>query len=318
MFDNLPCTGKVASRGRWEKDLALKYWMVIFILGIGWGMSFVFNAILLRELGPLSVSMGRVGLGALGCWIYVALTRKRVPQQARRWLALFAFGALSYAAPFAFYAVGQQHISSGVAGIVNATTPAFTVVVAHFWPRGERATLLKCLGVLCGFFGIVLLSMPLLRSGQSSEAWAVLVILCAPLCYAFSVNFARSFKDLEPVVLVAIALTGATLAIAPLAIAREGLPVIAQPETWASLMVIGFVLTSAAFIVFYWVLPKVGPTNITMPTLIAPVSALLLGTYLLGEPLLATHLWGMLVILTGLLLIDGRIVRLMWRRPGKI
>jgi drug/metabolite transporter (DMT)-like permease len=291
--------------------MALRYWAVIFTLGIGWGMSFMFNAILLRELGPLSVSMGRVGFGALGCWIYVLAARKTVPVNVWRWLALFGFGALSYAGPFAFYALGQQHIASGVAGIVNATTPALAVVVSHFWPGGERATVLKSMGVFCGFLGIVLLSLPILESGQSSEVWAVLITLCAPLCYAFSVNIARSFRDMEPVVLVAIALTGSTAAIAPVALWSEGVPIITRIETWASLVMIGFVLTSAAFIAFYWVLPKVGPTNITLPTLIAPVSALFLGTWILGETLLAEHLWGMAAILLGLLLIDGRILR--WR-----
>lgn len=291
--------------------MALKYWLVIFILGIGWGMSFMFNAILLRELGPLSVSMGRVGFGALGCWIYVLAAHKPVTRDPRRWLSLLGFGALSYAGPFAFYALGQQHIASGVAGIVNATTPALAVVVSHFWPGGERATFTKSLGVLCGFLGIVLLSLPMLGGGQSSALWAVLITLCAPLCYAFSVNIARGFRDMQPVVLVAIALTGATVVIAPLALWSEGTPQITRPETWASLLVLGFVLTSAAFIAFYWVLPKVGPTNITLPTLIAPVSALFLGTTVLGETLLAEHLWGMVAILLGLLLIDGRIVR--WR-----
>ena len=291
--------------------MALRYWAVIFTLGIGWGMSFMFNAILLRELGPLSVSMGRVGFGALGCWIYVLAARKTVPVNVWCWLALFGFGTLSYAGPFAFYALGQQHIASGVAGIVNATTPALAVVVSHFWPGGERATVLKSMGVFCGFLGIVLLSLPILESGQSSEVWAVLITLCAPLCYAFSVNIARSFRDMEPVVLVAIALTGSTAAIAPVALWSEGVPIITRIETWASLVMIGFVLTSAAFIAFYWVLPKVGPTNITLPTLIAPVSALFLGTWILGETLLAEHLWGMAAILLGLLLIDGRILR--WR-----
>lgn len=295
--------------------MALKYWLVIFILGIGWGMSFMFNAILLRELGPLSVSMGRVGFGALGCWIYVLAARKPVTADPRRWLGLLGFGVLSYAGPFAFYALGQQHIASGVAGIVNATTPALAVVVSHFWPGGERATAAKSAGVLCGFAGIVLLSLPLLGGGQSTALWAVLVTLCAPLCYAFSVNIARSFRDMQPVVLVAIALTGATLAVAPLALWHEGVPQISRAETWASLLVIGFVLTSAAFILFYWVLPKVGPTNITLPTLIAPVSALFLGTYVLQEPLLAEHLWGMGAILLGLLLIDGRILR--WRLANR-
>jgi len=289
--------------------MALKHWAVIFILGIGWGMSFMFNAILLRELGPLSVSMGRVGLGALGCWAYVLVARKPVAITPDRAVALLGFGVLSYATPFALYALGQQHIASGVAGIVNAITPALAVVAAHFWPGGERATVLKSLGVLCGVGGIVILSLPLLQSGQSSSLWAVLLTLCAPVCYAVSFNVARSFRDMEPVVLVAWALTGATVAITPLALWSEGQPVITRIETWVSLAVIGLVLTSAAFILFYWVLPKVGPTNISLPTLIAPFSALALGVLVLGEELRPEHLSGMAAILIGLLLIDGRIVR---------
>ncbi len=293
--------------------MALKYWLVICILGIGWGMSFMFNAILLRELGPLSVSMGRVAFGALGCWVYVLGARLPVRLSSVRAVGLLGFGALSYAAPFAFYALGQQQIASGVAGIVNATTPAFAVIVSHFWPGSERATLLKSLGVICGFTGIVVLSLPVLNAGATSKFWAILLILCAPVCYAFSLNIARSFRDMQPVVLVALALTGATLAIAPLALWREGVPHVTRAETWASLLMIGFVLTSAAFIAFYWLLPKVGPTNISTVTLIAPVSALVLGTSVLGEALLPEHLLGMATIFAGLLLIDGRIVR-RWRQ----
>ncbi|MVO17716.1 DMT family transporter [Parasedimentitalea huanghaiensis] len=296
--------------------MALKYWAVIFVLGIGWGMSFMFNAILLRELGPLSVAMGRVGLGALGCWIYVLATRRPIKITLRRAVALLGFGVLSYAAPFAFYALGQQHIASGVAGIINAITPAFAVIVSHFWPGGERATVLKSFGVLCGIGGIVVLSLPVLQSGQTSALWAVLLTLCAPLCYAFSVNLARAFRDMEAVVLVALALTGATIAIVPLALWSEGVPAITRMETWAALAVIGFILTSAAFIVFYWVLPKIGPTNITMVTFIAPISALILGSWILGETLLSAHLIGMGAILLGLLLIDGRIVHAL--RPAPV
>ncbi|MDP5218191.1 DMT family transporter [Ruegeria sp. 2205SS24-7] len=297
--------------------MALKYWIVIFVLGIGWGMSFMFNAILLRELGPLSVSMGRVGLGALGCWVYVLGARKPVRLGWRRALALLGFGALSYAAPFAFYALGQQHIASGVAGIVNATTPAFTVIVSHFWPGSERATLMKTLGVICGFAGIVVLSLPVLGRGASSEFWAILLTACAPLCYAFSVNIARAFRDMQPVVLTALALTGATIAIAPLALWTEGIPVITRAETWASLAFIGIVLTAAAFIAFYWVLPKVGPTNISTVTFIAPISALILGTWVLDERLLPEHLLGMVAIFAGLVLIDGRLIRWLMKAPGE-
>ncbi|WP_420004138.1 DMT family transporter [Arenibacterium sp. LLYu02] len=289
--------------------MALRDWIIIVILGIGWGMSFMFNAVMLRELDPLWISTARVGLGALGCWVFLLVRGRGWKIAPRRALALIGFGALSYAAPFSFYAIGQQHIASGVAGIVNASTPALAVVVTHFWPGGERASWRKSLGVGAGLCGIVILSLPILQSGQASAAWAVLVTLGAPLCYAFSVNVARQFRDMEPVVLVAWALTGATLCILPLALLSEGLPQALSARAWGALAVIGFVLTSAAFIAMYWVLPRVGPTNITLPTLIAPTSALTLGVLVLGETLAPSHLAGLLAILLGLLLIDGRLFR---------
>ncbi|WOI32978.1 DMT family transporter [Tritonibacter scottomollicae] len=292
--------------------MALRDWAIIVILGIGWGMSFMFNAVLLRELDPLWISTGRVGLGALGCWIFLLARGRRWRIPMSRALALAGFGALSYAIPFSFYAIGQQHIASGVAGIVNASTPALAVVVTHFWPGGERASWRKSLGVGAGLAGIVILSLPILQSGEPSAIWAVLVTLGAPLCYAFSVNVARQFRDMEAVVLVAWALSGATVFILPLAIWSEGLPGALSAQAWGALAIIGFALTSAAFIAMYWVLPRVGPTNITLPTLIAPTSALTLGVLVLGEPLALSHLMGLAAILFGLLLIDGRLFR---RRP---
>jgi len=287
--------------------MALRDWAIIVILGIGWGMSFMFNAVLLRELDPLWISTGRVGLGALGCWIFLLARGRRWRIPMSRAVALAGFGALSYAIPFSCYALGQQHIASGVAGIVNASTPALAVVVTHFWPGGERASWRKSLGVGAGLAGIVILSLPILQGSEASAAWAVAITLGAPLCYAFSVNVARRFRDMEPVVLVAWALTGATLVILPLAIWTEGLPGAVSLQAWGALAVIGFVLTSAAFIAFYWVLPRVGPTNITLPTLIAPTSALTLGVLVLGEALAPSHVIGLTAILLGLLLIDGRL-----------
>ncbi|WP_282077315.1 DMT family transporter [Epibacterium ulvae] len=289
--------------------MALRYWGIIFVLGIGWGMSFMFNAILLRELGPVTISLGRVGFGALGCWIYLCLRGSDWRLPIGQIAALFGFGMLSYALPFTFYALGQQHIASGIAGIVNATTPALAVVAAHLWPGGERATLLKSLGVMAGVLGMIVLSVPILQGGASSEIWAVLIVLGAPVCYAISVNVARQFKGMEPVVLVAWALTGATLGLLPVALWQDGVPGHIGLASLGAFLVLGFVLTSAAFIVFYWVMPRVGPTNITLPTLIAPTSALFLGIWVLGEPLFASHLYGLALILFGLLLIDGRLFK---------
>ncbi len=292
--------------------MPLRYWAVIVILGISWGMSFLFNAILLRDLGPLTVTFGRVCLGGLGCWAYVFLRGYNWRLPAPLVAKLFAFGVLSYTAPFICYAVAQQHIASGVAGIVNATTPAFAVVVAHFWPGGERATWPKSLGVLAGVIGIILLSLPILRQGDATKIWAVMIMLGAPMAYAVSVNLVGRFRAVPPAVLLSWGLTGASAVVGVLALVLEGVPHALSWQGVGALACIGLLLTTTAFLVFYWLLPKVGPTNMTLVTLIAPASALVLGVSLLGEPLLPTHLLGLVAILLGLLLIDGRILR--WKK----
>ncbi len=289
--------------------MPLGYWGLIVLLGIGWGSSFLFNEILLRELGPLTVSLGRVGLGALGCWLWIAATGRKARLPVAAVLGLFALGVVFFALPFALYPLSQRHIGSGVAGIINAMTPVMVVIVSQLWPGGERATWAKSLGVAAGFAGIAVLTLPVLRAGVSAELRAILTALCAPICYGVATNLARRFREIDPTLVAAWSLTGATLAIAPVALGAEGLPVITRAETWASLAMIGFVLTSAAFIALYWLLPRVGATTVSTVTFIAPVSAVLLGVFVLGEAVRPAHLAGMALILAGLVLIDGRLAR---------
>ena len=297
--------------------MPLRYWALIFTLGIAWGSSFLFNEILLRELGPLTVSLGRVGFGALGCWIWILVSGKSARLPLRTVLGLIVLGTVFFAVPFALYPLSQQHIGSGVAGIINAMTPVMVVIVSHFWPGGERATWTKSLGVVAGFSGIVTLALPVLRAGISPEFWAILTALCAPVCYGVATNLARRFREIDSTVVAGWSLTGATMVMLPAALATEGMPVITKAETWASLAMIGFVLTSAAFIALYWLLARVGATITSTVTFIAPVSAVLLGVSILGEVLLPAHLTGMAMIFLGLILIDGRLVkRLKTSTPG--
>lgn len=292
--------------------MPLRYWAIIVTLGLGWGASFYFNAVLLREIGPLSVSMGRVGIGALGCWFWVFM--RRIPVRIGRGMLgpLFVFGLFQYAMPLAIYPVAQQAVTSSAAGIVNAMTPIMVVIVSHFWPGGERATPAKTAGVMVGFAGIVVLMVPSAQGLSDSAIWALLFAMLAPLCYGISVNFIRRFSGIDLTVMTAASLSMATLFISPLALWREGVPVITRPETWFALAAIGLVLTSAAFVTLFWLLPRVGGTTASTITFIAPVSAVLLGVLLLGEHVLVWHLAGLAGIFCGLLLIDGRLVR--WLR----
>jgi len=290
--------------------MTLRYWLVIFLLGMGWGSSFFFNEILLRELGPISVGLGRVGMGAVGCWIWLFARRTpwAVPRAAFGQLAVF--GAVQYAIPLTIYPVMQQFITSSAAGIVNAITPIMVVLVSHVWPAGERATPLKSVGVVFGFLGIVVMTVPSFQGQGASNPWALIATMAAPLCYGVALNLLRRMDAMDRTVLTAWSLTFGALLIAPLALWAEGAPVITMAETWRALVIIGFVLTSASFIVLFWLIPIVGGTTASTITFIAPISAVLLGVLVLNEDIGIFHIAGMALIFAGLLFIDGRLMRL--------
>lgn len=289
--------------------MATRDWLWIIFLGAIWGFSFIFNAILIREVGPLWVSGLRVGIGALGCWVLVAALGKSVPRDPVLWVKLGLLGLLTYAIPFALYPLAQSSLASGVAAIINALTPIMTVIVSHFWNGGEKATRHKSIGVIAGFTGVAILSAPALAADGDSQLWAIGACLLATICYAVSLNITRGFKSVEPTIFAAISLTGAALASISSALVFEGLPHITQPETWGAALAIGLIATTFTFQIMYRLLPRVGATNFSATTFIAPVSAILFGFILLGEIIQPTHLFGMLAIFIGLLMIDGRLPR---------
>jgi len=286
---------------------------LIILLGAIWGCSFVFNAILIREIGPLWVTSFRVGIGALGCWVAMLAMRKAVPRDPKLWLQLGLLGIIAYAIPFALFPLAQAHLASGVAAIINALTPMVTAVISHFWIGGEKASRTKMTGVAIGFAGAAILVSPALTTGGSSNLWAVLACLGATLCYAISLNITRSFKHIEPTALAAIALTGATVVAMPIAFISEGVPVMTRPETYGAALAIGLLSTAFTFQIMYRILPRVGATNFATTTFIAPISALILGFTVLRETILPIQILGMVVIFFGLLFIDGRI-RKIWNR----
>jgi drug/metabolite transporter (DMT)-like permease len=287
-------------------------WFWIVFLGAIWGCSFIFNAVLIREIGPLWVTSFRVAIGAAGCWAVMFALRKPIPRSPSLWFKLGALGVLAYALPFALFPLAQAHLASGVAAIVNALTPIMTVIVSHFWVGGEKASRTKSAGVVVGFAGAAILASPALASGGNSQLWAVGACLLATVCYAVSLNTTRSFKAIEPTALASIALTGAAVVSVPIAFLVEGEPVVTRMETWLAALAIGLVSTAFTFQIMYRVLPRVGATNFATTTFIAPISAIILGITLLGETVLPIQILGMLVIFGGLLLIDGRIGKL-WR-----
>ncbi len=296
--------------------MPIRYWALIIALGAIWGCSFLFNAVLIREISPLWVSAGRVSIGAIICWIFLVIARRKLPTDWRTYAQLLVLGILNYAIPFALFPWSEEHLPSGIVGVINGMTPMTTVIVSQLWPGGEKATWNKVAGVVIGLAGAVLLAEPSLAAGIGGQALAYLAAFAATLCYALTLNYARRFKAIDSAAVASSSLTGAALLMIPIAFIFSGTPVITKPETWGALLGIGVFSTSFSFLLVYWLLPKVGATNLSLNTFITPISALILGVLVLHETLLPVQLAGMAVIFLGLVFIDGRLVKGFRRAPA--
>jgi drug/metabolite transporter (DMT)-like permease len=282
-----------------------------------WGGSFLFNAILIRELGPIWVSLGRVGVAALGCWAYLIAMRIPLPKDWRIYAGLTLLGIINFSIPFALYPLAQSSVNVGVAGIINALTPIMVVIVSNFWPGGEKATLRKSVGIAVAFSSVALMALPAVQIGGGSELWAICLIVFATFCYGIALNYTRHFKKVQPTVLATLALSGASVALLPFALIFEGIPEINQPASWGALFYIGIIATTLPFLIMYRILERVGATNFSTTTFVAPISAVILGLVVLGEAILPLHLAGMLGIFIGILIIDGRLMILLRATKAK-
>lgn len=290
--------------------MSARYWALIIFIGSIWGTSFLFNAVLIRELGPITVAAGRVTIAALASWVLFFALRKPLPRDPMLYLKLTLLGIFSYAVPFTLFPISQAHIPSGLAAIINALLPVVTVLVSHLWPGGEKIRPHKAAGVAAGFAGAALLASPSLAAGnEHGELWAIALCFGAVMLYAITLNVARSFKAIEPTTIATIAISGSALVAVPVALLVEGMPHVERVETWGAWIAIGVFCTALAFQLMYRLLPVVGTTNFSSNTFVTPVVAVLLGVTLLGETILPVHLLGMAVVFVGLLLIDGRILR---------
>jgi drug/metabolite transporter (DMT)-like permease len=293
--------------------MKLQYWLLIILLGAVWGCSFLFNAVLIREISPLWVAAGRVSIGAAICWLVFFATRKKLPTDPNLYWQFLILGILNYAIPFALFPFAEQTVASSIVGVINGMTPMTTVIVSQLWPGGEKATWNKVVGVAIGFAGAVILALPSLGVGASAQIIGLLAAFIATLCYALTLNYARRFAKVEPYAVASASLTGAALVSIPIALFFSGIPIITRPETWGALFGISVFSTSFSFLLVYWLLPRVGATNLSLNTFITPISAILLGVLVLHERFELIHILGIIVIFLGLVFIDGRLVR-GWRK----
>lgn len=293
--------------------MGTREWAMLIALSVLWGGSFFFVGVAVREVPPLSLVLARVGIAALALWAVLAVTGARMPRVPGLWAAFLGMGLLNNALPFALIVWGQQHIASGLAAILNATTPLFTVLVAHLLTADERLTPAKAAGVAMGLLGVALMLGTEVLAGLGLGGAAQLACLAAALSYALAGVFGRRFRRMgvPPLASAAGQVTASSLILLPLALMVEqpwALPV-PGAASWAAMLGLGLFSTALAYILYFRILAAAGATNLALVTFLVPVSAILLGALVLGERLEPRHFGGMALIGAGLALIDGRLLR---------
>jgi drug/metabolite transporter (DMT)-like permease len=285
-------------------------WLLLAALSVLWGGSFFFNKLALAQWPPLPVLLVRVGLAALALLLAVRLAGLSMAVGRRMWLAFFGMGVLNNLIPFSLFLWGQQQIASGLAAILNAMTPIFAVLVMHAF-GGERATGRKIAGIVAGFAGVAILIGPDTLSGLGLNLLAQLACIAATVSYAFSGLYGRRFRELPPLVTAAGQLSASTLMILPIVLLLNppGTLPIPAGQTMLALTGLALISTALAYVIFFRIMRSAGPSNVMLVTFLIPVSAILLGSGLLGEDLQPRHFAGMAAIFAGLALIDGRLFR---------
>lgn len=284
-------------------------WAMLVVLSVFWGGSFFFVEVALRGFQPFAIVFLRVVLAAIILTSVVYLGRRRLPASPRVWGAYLVMGALNNAIPFSLIVWGQTRVDSGVASILNATTPIFTVLLAHFMTSDEHLTIRKILGVLIGFFGVYIMLQPELKNGFSWRGLGQVAVLGAAASYGLAGVFGKRFKKTAPVVNSAGMLICSSIIMLPLVLMTGALG-LSQPSAAAIAAICGLatVSTALAYLLYFRILASAGATNVLLVTFLIPVSALFLGIAVLGEVIHMLEYAGMGCIFLGLMIIDGRIL----------
>ena len=292
-------------------------WLIVAALSAMWGCAFFFLAIQLTALPAFTIVLLRVGGAAVLLLGWAAVAGVKLPGP-KLWFAFVVLALLNNVVPFALYAFAQQTITSGLAGILNATTPLWGVLVAHLFTRDERATPAKVSGVLLGFAGVAVMTGTDALGGLGGDALAQLACLGATLCYALAAIWARRFVDagVTPLGVATGQLTAATAVMIPLALIVDRPWMLTMPgaNVWGAAIGMVLVSTVFAYILYFRLVERAGASNSLLVTFTIPIVAVLLGVAVLGEALLPKHLIGMALIALGLAAIDGRVWQRLTRR----
>lgn len=291
-------------------------WAMLVLLGLIWGGSFFFARVAVQHIPPVTLVLLRVSLAALALHLYIAGRFGLYATLGARWREFLAMGLINNVIPHILIFTGQTQIGAGLAAILNATTPIFTVLIANQLTPDEKMTPIKIAGCLVGIIGTAVLVgpralAPFTGANDGPPLWALLLPIAAAVSYGFAATFGKRFKGVAPAVTATGQLTASTLVLLPLSLLIDHPWILPMPPLGAALSVLALALVSTAYayILFFRIMAVAGATNTSLVTLLVPPSAILAGMLFLGERMSLSSAAGIALVLLGLIILDGRLLK---------
>ena len=296
-----------------NQEMTASEWGVLLLLAVIWGGAFLFIGVAVRYVDPLTYVWLRPTIAAGGMFLFLKWRGEKLGLPREVWGSILLLALLNNALPFTLFGWGQTHIASGLASILNATTPIWGVLVAHFFTADERMTPRKIAGVLLGFAGVATMIGPTLLANVGTDALAQLACITASLCYAIAAVWARRFRrmGIAPMSVTTGQLSAGALMMLPMMLLVD------QPWTqplpplsaWGAIVALALLCTALGYVLYFRLIDSAGATNALLVTLLVPPFAILFGTLFLNEVLAPQDFIGLGLIALGLAAIDGRLLK---------
>jgi drug/metabolite transporter (DMT)-like permease len=280
---------------------------MLLLLGAVWGASFLFIKIGVREMAPEVLVALRLLIATLVLIAVLYARGLRLPGEMRAWRDFLFLGVVGLIFPYLLITWSEQSIPSGMAAILNATTPLFSVLLTYVWTREERLSGAKLIGVAIGFIGVVVAvgieDLDLARADTRAQ----LAVLVAAACYgAAGIYGRRAFRDVPALVPATGQMLAGALIMTPLALALRGIPApLPSALALGSVLALAVVGTALAYILLYWLMARMGATRTSMVTYLLPPFALVYGALFLQERIELNALLGLALVVVGILLANG-------------
>lgn len=290
-------------------------WGLLVLLGLIWGGSFFFAGIAVHHVPPLTLVFLRLLLAAMALHIYIAGRFDIYSILRARWCEFLVLGLINNALPHALIFFGQTRVGAGLAAILNATTPIWTVLIANYFTSDEKLSPAKIAGCLVGLVGTIVLIGPGISTGAEAPLWALLLPVLAAISYGFAVTYGKRFRGVPAPVTAAGQLTASSLIALPLSLVADQPWTLNAPPLDAVLAILALALLSTAFgyILYFRIMAAAGATNTSLVTLLVPPSAIILGFFFLSERLDLAEFTGMALIGFSLVILDGRAYRILMK-----